>query len=296
MNKEQFDKVKNGKGFIAALDQSGGSTPKALSDYGVTEDQYNSEDEMFKLVHDMRTRIVSSPSFSSDKIIGAILFEQTMDREVEGKHTGDYLADKGVVPFLKVDKGLAEEQNGVQLMKPIPDLDKLLNRANDHKIFGTKMRSNILEFNKTGIDKVVQQQFEIGKQIISAGLVPIIEPEVNINADNKAEIESYLSSAILAELNKLNDDELVMLKLTIPTKANQYQELIAHPNVVRVVALSGGYSREHANEVLKQNKDLIASFSRALINDLNVNQSDEEFDKILADTIDSIYDASVNKA
>ena len=251
---------------------------------------------MFKLVHDMRTRIVSSPAFSSDKIIGAILFEQTMDREVEGKHTGDYLADKGVVPFLKVDKGLAEEQNGVQLMKPIPDLDKLLNRANDHKIFGTKMRSNILEFNKTGIDKVVQQQFEIGKQIISAGLVPIIEPEVNINADNKAEIESYLSSAILAELNKLNDDELVMLKLTIPTKANQYQELIAHPNVVRVVALSGGYSREHANEVLKQNKDLIASFSRALINDLNVNQSDEEFDKILADTIDSIYDASVNKA
>ena len=296
MNKEQFDKVKNGKGFIAALDQSGGSTPKALSDYGVTEDQYNSEDEMFKLVHDMRTRIVSSPSFSSDKIIGAILFEQTMDREVDGKHTGDYLADKGVVPFLKVDKGLAEEQNGVQLMKPIPDLDKLLNRANDHKIFGTKMRSNILEFNKTGIDQVVQQQFEIGKQIISAGLVPIIEPEVNINADNKAEIESYLSSAILAELNKLNDDELVMLKLTIPTKANQYQELIAHPNVVRVVALSGGYSREHANEVLKQNKDLIASFSRALINDLNVNQSDEEFDKILADTIDSIYDASVNKA
>ncbi|AQM41096.1 MULTISPECIES: fructose bisphosphate aldolase [Staphylococcus] len=296
MNKEQFDKVKNGKGFIAALDQSGGSTPKALSDYGVTEDQYNSEDEMFKLVHDMRTRIVSSPAFSSDKIIGAILFEQTMDREVEGKHTGDYLADKGVVPFLKVDKGLAEEQNGVQLMKPIPDLDKLLNRANDHKIFGTKMRSNILEFNKTGIDQVVQQQFEIGKQIISAGLVPIIEPEVNINADNKAEIESYLSSAILAELNKLNDDELVMLKLTIPTKANQYQELIAHPNVVRVVALSGGYSREHANEVLKQNKDLIASFSRALINDLNVNQSDEEFDKILADTIDSIYDASVNKA
>ncbi|WP_323701775.1 fructose bisphosphate aldolase [Staphylococcus cohnii] len=296
MNKEQFDKVKNGKGFIAALDQSGGSTPKALSDYGVTEDQYNSEDEMFKLVHDMRTRIVSSPSFSSDKIIGAILFEQTMDREVEGKHTGDYLADKGVVPFLKVDKGLAEEQNGVQLMKPIPDLDKLLSRANDHKIFGTKMRSNILEFNKTGIDQVVQQQFEIGKQIISAGLVPIIEPEVNINADNKAEIESYLASAILAELNKLNDDELVMLKLTIPTKANQYQELIAHPNVIRVVALSGGYSREHANEVLKQNKDLIASFSRTLINDLNVNQSDEEFDKILADTIDSIYDASVNKA
>ncbi|PTE26176.1 fructose bisphosphate aldolase [Staphylococcus equorum] len=296
MNKEQFDKVKNGKGFIAALDQSGGSTPKALKDYGVTEDQYDSEDEMFKLVHDMRTRIVSSPSFSADKIIGAILFEQTMDREVDGKHTGDYLADKGVVPFLKVDKGLDEQKDGVQLMKPMPDLDALLSRANEHKIFGTKMRSNILELNKDGIDLVVKQQFDVAKQIISAGLVPIIEPEVNINAENKAEIEAYLADSILEELNKLNDDQLVMLKLSIPTKANQYQTLIDHANVVRVVALSGGYNREHANEVLKQNKDLIASFSRALINDLNVNQSDEEFDKILDETIESIYDASVNKA
>ncbi|EJX18361.1 fructose-1,6-bisphosphate aldolase [Staphylococcus sp. OJ82] len=296
MNKEQFDKVKNGKGFIAALDQSGGSTPKALKDYGVTEDQYDSKDEMFKLVHDMRTRIVSSPSFSADKIIGAILFEQTMDREVDGKHTGDYLADKGVVPFLKVDKGLDEQKDGVQLMKPMPDLDALLSRANEHKIFGTKMRSNILELNKDGIDLVVKQQFDVAKQIISAGLVPIIEPEVNINAENKAEIEAYLADSILEELNKLNDDQLVMLKLSIPTKANQYQTLIDHANVVRVVALSGGYSREHANEVLKQNKDLIASFSRALINDLNVNQSDEEFDKILGETIESIYDASVNKA
>ena len=295
MNKEQFDKVKNGKGFIAALDQSGGSTPKALSDYGVTEDQYNSEDEMFKLVHDMRTRIVSSPSFSSDKIVGAILFEQTMDREVEGKHTGDYLADKGIVPFLKIDKGLDEQKDGVQLMKPMPELDDLLNRANKHKIFGTKMRSNILELNKDGIDLVVKQQFDVAKQIIAAGLVPIIEPEVNINAENKEEIEAYLTDSILEELNKLNDDQLVMLKVTIPTKANQYQSLINHPNVVRVVALSGGYSREHANEVLKQNKDLIASFSRALINDLNVNQSDEEFDKILGETVESIYDASVNK-
>jgi fructose-bisphosphate aldolase class I len=295
MNKEQLEKIKTGKGFIAALDQSGGSTPKALKDYGVAEDQYNSEDEMFKLVHDMRTRIVSSPAFTSDKIIGAILFEQTMDREVEGKHTGDYLADKGVVPFLKVDKGLDEQQDGVQLMKPIPDLDDLLQRANDHKIFGTKMRSNILELNKDGIDLVVKQQFDIGKQIISAGLVPIIEPEVNIKADNKDQIEAYLAESILTELNKLNEDQLVMLKLTIPTNANQYKSLIEHPNVVRVVALSGGYSREDANNLLKENDNLIASFSRALINDLNVNQSEADFDKILSDTIDSIYDASVNK-
>lgn len=295
MNKEQLKKIKTGKGFIAALDQSGGSTPKALKDYGVAEDQYNSEDEMFKLVHDMRTRIVSSPAFTSDKIIGAILFEQTMDREVEGKHTGDYLADKGVVPFLKVDKGLDEQQDGVQLMKPIPDLDDLLQRANDHKIFGTKMRSNILELNKDGIDLVVKQQFGIGKQIISAGLVPIIEPEVNIKAENKDQIEAYLAESILTELNKLNEDQLVMLKLTIPTNANQYKSLIEHPNVVRVVALSGGYSREDANNLLKENDNLIASFSRALINDLNVNQSAADFDKILGDTIDSIYDASVNK-
>ncbi|MCD8870879.1 fructose bisphosphate aldolase [Staphylococcus gallinarum] len=295
MNKEQLDKVKNGKGFIAALDQSGGSTPKALSDYGVTEDQYNSEDEMFKLVHDMRTRIVSSPAFTSDKIVGAILFEQTMDREVEGKHTGDYLADKGIVPFLKVDKGLADEQDGVQVMKPIPDLDALLSRANDHKIFGTKMRSNILKFNKDGIDSVVKQQFDIAKQIIAAGLVPIIEPEVNIHSEDKVEIEAYLAEAIAKELDNLTEDQLVMLKLSIPTNANQYESLINHPNVVRVVALSGGYSREDANALLKQNNGLIASFSRALINDLNVNQSDEEFDKVLGDTIDSIYDASVNK-
>jgi fructose-bisphosphate aldolase class I len=295
MNKEQLEKIKTGKGFIAALDQSGGSTPKALKDYGVAEDQYNSEDEMFKLVHDMRTRIVSSPAFTSDKIIGAILFEQTMDREVEGKHTGDYLADKGIVPFLKVDKGLDEQKDGVQLMKPIPDLDQLLQRANDHKIFGTKMRSNILELNKDGIDLVVKQQFDIGKQIISAGLVPIIEPEVNINAENKDQIEAYLAESILTELNKLNEDQLVMLKLTIPTNANQYKSLIEHPNVVRVVALSGGYSREDANNLLKENDNLIASFSRALINDLNVNQSEADFDKILGDTIDSIYDASVNK-
>lgn len=295
MNKEQLEKIKTGKGFIAALDQSGGSTPKALKDYGVTEDQYNSEDEMFNLVHDMRTRIVASPAFTSDKIVGAILFEQTMDRTVDGKYTGDYLADKGIVPFLKVDKGLDEQKDGVQLMKPMPELDSLLSRANERNIFGTKMRSNILELNKDGIDLVVKQQFDVAKQIIAAGLVPIIEPEVNINAENKADIEAYLADSILTELNKLNDDQLVMLKLTIPTNPNQYQTLINHQNVVRVVALSGGYSRDEANNLLKANDGLIASFSRALISDLNVNQSDEEFDRILSETIASIYDASVNK-
>ncbi|UXR86964.1 fructose bisphosphate aldolase [Staphylococcus felis] len=295
MNQEQFDKIKNGKGFIAALDQSGGSTPKALLGYGVEEDQYQNDDEMFQLVHDMRTRIVTSPSFTSDKVLGAILFEQTMDREVEGKHTGDYLADKGVVPFLKIDKGLAEQKDGVQLMKPMPELEELLARANEHKIFGTKMRSNILEFNKEGIDKVVEQQFDVAKQIIARDLVPIIEPEVNINVENKSEIEAYLADTIKAHLDELKEDQYVMLKLTIPTNVNQYESLANHPNVIRVVALSGGYSREHANEVLKTNRNLIASFSRALINDLRVSQSDEEFDKILGATIDSIYDASVNK-
>lgn len=295
MNQQQLDKIKNGKGFIAALDQSGGSTPKALRGYGVNEDQYHNDDEMFNLVHDMRTRIVTSPSFTSDKIIGAILFEQTMDREVEGQHTGDYLANKGIVPFLKIDKGLAEEKDGVQLMKPMPELDDLLNRATEHKIFGTKMRSNILEFNKEGIDQVIAQQFEVAKQIIAKGLVPIIEPEVNIDAEDKAGIEAYLTEVIQSHLDQLKEDELVMLKLTIPTHKNQYETLINHPNVVRVVALSGGYSREHANEVLKTNDGLIASFSRALINDLRVSQSDEAFDKILGETIDSIYDASVNK-
>ncbi|MCE5606085.1 fructose bisphosphate aldolase [Staphylococcus pseudintermedius] len=295
MNQEQFDKIKNGNGFIAALDQSGGSTPKALRGYGVSEDQYTNDDEMFNLVHDMRTRIVTSPSFTADKVLGAILFEQTMDREVEGKHTGEYLADKGIVPFLKVDKGLEDKENGVQLMKPIPELDSLLDRANEHKIFGTKMRSNILEFNKEGIDAVVEQQFGIARQIISKGLVPIIEPEVNIDAEQKAEIEAYLAESIQKQLDKLGSEDYVMLKITIPTQKNQYQSLINHPNVVRVVALSGGYSLEKANEFLKTNHGLIASFSRALINDLRVSESDEEFDRLLGQTIDAIYDASVNK-
>lgn len=295
MNQEQLEKVKQGHGFIAALDQSGGSTPKALKAYGVDEDQYTNEDEMFDLVHEMRTRIVTSPSFTSDKVLGAILFEQTMDREVEGQYTGDYLADKGIVPFLKVDKGLADEENGVQLMKPIPGLEDLLARANDRHIFGTKMRSNILSADKEGIIAVVDQLFEIGKQIIAAGLVPIIEPEVSINAGDKEEIEEILRDAILEELNGLAEDELVMLKLTLPTVPNLYKELVDHPNVIRVVALSGGYTRTEANNMLKENEGIIASFSRALSSDLNANQSAEEFDSKLSEAIDSIFDASVNK-
>lgn len=295
MNQEQLEKVKQGHGFIAALDQSGGSTPKALKAYGVDEDQYTNEDEMFDLVHEMRTRIVTSPSFTSDKVLGAILFEQTMDREVEGQYTGDYLADKGIVPFLKVDKGLADEENGVQLMKPIPGLEDLLARANDRHIFGTKMRSNILSADKEGIIAVVEQQFEIGKQIIATGLVPIIEPEVSINAGDKEEIEEILRDAILEELNGLAEDDLVMLKLTLPTVPNLYKELVNHPNVIRVVALSGGYTRTEANNMLKENEGIIASFSRALSSDLNANQSAEEFDSKLSEAIDSIFDASVNK-
>ncbi|MCG7332496.1 fructose bisphosphate aldolase [Salinicoccus roseus] len=295
MNQEQFDKVKNGKGFIAALDQSGGSTPKALLAYGVQEDAYSSEDEMFDLVHEMRTRIITSPSFNADQIIGAILFEQTMDREIEGKYTSEYLADKGIVPFLKVDKGLADEKDGVQLMKPIPDLDKLLERANERGVFGTKMRSNILEPNENGIKEVVDQQFEVGKQILAAGLMPIIEPEVNVYSDNKEKSEQILKEEIEKHLDQLTDDQQVMLKLSIPTNANEYKSLIEHPKVLRVVALSGGYSRDEANEKLKKNDGLIASFSRALASDLNVNQSDEEFDRKLKEAVDTIYDASVNK-
>lgn len=295
MNQEQFDKVKNGKGFIAALDQSGGSTPKALLAYGVQEDAYSSEDEMFDLVHEMRTRIITSPSFNSDQILGAILFEQTMDREIEGKYTSEYLADKGIVPFLKVDKGLADEKDGVQLMKPMPDLDKLLERANERGVFGTKMRSNILEPNEKGIKEVVDQQFEVGKQILAAGLMPIIEPEVNVYSDNKEKSEQILKEEIEKHLDQLTDDQQVMLKLSIPTNANEYKSLIEHPRVLRVVALSGGYSRDEANEKLKKNDGLIASFSRALASDLNVNQSDQEFDQKLKEAVDTIYDASVNK-
>lgn len=296
MNDKQFDIIKNGKGFIAALDQSGGSTPKALAEYGVTEDAYSNDDEMFKLVHDMRTRIITSPSFNKDKILGAILFEQTMDREIEGKHTGDYLwEEKGIVPFLKVDKGLEEEKDGVQLMKPIDNLNETLGRASERNIFGTKMRSVIKEPNISGIKAVVDQQFEFGKSIIASGLVPIIEPEVNIHSEDKARCEEILRDEIFRHLNDLTEEENVMLKLSIPTEANLYKELTEHPRVVRVVVLSGGYSRDEANEKLKENEDLIASFSRALAADLNANQSQADFDAALKDAVDTIYDASVNK-
>lgn len=296
MNDKQFDIIKNGKGFIAALDQSGGSTPKALAEYGVTEDAYSNDDEMFKLVHDMRTRIITSPSFNKDKILGAILFEQTMDREIEGKHTGDYLwEEKGIVPFLKVDKGLEEEKDGVQLMKPIDNLNETLGRASERNIFGTKMRSVIKEPNISGIKAVVDQQFEFGKSIIASGLVPIIEPEVNIHSEDKARCEEILRDEIFRHLNDLTEEENVMLKLSIPTEANLYKELTEHPRVVRVVVLSGGYSRDEANEKLKVNEDLIASFSRALAADLNANQSQADFDAALKDAVDTIYDASVNK-
>ncbi|WP_121641537.1 fructose bisphosphate aldolase [Virgibacillus sp. Bac330] len=294
MMQQQFEKMKNGKGFIAALDQSGGSTPKALAAYGISEDAYSNKDEMFDLVHEMRTRIITSPAFDSNYILGAILFEQTMDRKIEGMYTGDYLAEKkGIVPFLKVDKGLAEEANGVQLMKPITDLDETLKRANERHIFGTKMRSVIKEANAEGIKAVVDQQFDVGKQIIAAGLVPIIEPEVDINSPEKEKCEQMLKVEILKHLNNLTKDEFVMLKLTIPTVPNLYKELIDHPNVVRVVALSGGYSRDEANTKLKENDGLIASFSRALSQDLNVNQTDEEFNQALQQAVKSIYEASI---
>ncbi|PMC80636.1 fructose bisphosphate aldolase [Aerococcus viridans] len=295
INQTQLERMSNAPGFIAALDQSGGSTPKALLAYGVAEDTYSNEDEMFAKVHEMRTRIMTSPAFTSDKILAAILFENTMDRQVDGKYTTEYLADKGIVPFLKIDKGLAEEANGVQLMKDMPDLDDLLARANDRGIFGTKERSNILAFNPVGIKEVVDQQFEVAKQVIDAGLVPIIEPEVNIKAEDKAAIEELLAEEIRLHLNQLGENDLVMLKLTIPTVPDTYWELASHPNVVRVVALSGGYTREEANELLAENHGMIASFSRALASDLRASQADDEFNDLLASAIDTIYDASVNK-
>lgn len=296
MNNEQLDRIKKGKGFIAALDQSGGSTPKALLNYGVTEDTYSTEEEMFQLVHEMRTRIITSPAFDSEHILGAILFEQTMNSEIEGLPTAEYLAEKkGIVPFLKVDNGLDEQANGVQLMKPMPDLDALLNRANKHKIFGTKMRSVIHEAHPEGIQAVVTQQFDVGKQIIEAGLVPIIEPEVNILSEEKEAAESILKESLLEHLDKLSDKQAVMLKLSIPTEANLYLEVIKHPKVVRTVALSGGYSLQDANEKLRQNEGLIASFSRALSNGLKVKQTDEEFNAALQEAVEAIYDVSVNK-
>lgn len=295
MNQAQIDIIRNGNGFIAALDQSGGSTPKALSLYGVDEGSYSSEDEMFNLVHEMRNRIITSPAFSSNYILGAILFEQTMDRKIEDFYTADYLWEKkGIVPFLKIDKGLADESDGVQLMKPNPGLNDLLKRANERNIFGTKMRSLIKEPNKDGIHQVVDQQFEVAKQILHAGLVPIIEPEVNIHSEDKEKCESVLKEELLTYLDQLEEHENVMLKLSIPTVSDFYVELIEHPRVLRVVALSGGYSREEANKKLRNNRGLIASFSRALSEGLYANQSDEEFDAILMDSVKEIYEASVS--
>lgn len=294
MKKEQLELVKNGKGFIAALDQSGGSTPKALALYGVKEDTYTSEEEMFDLVHEMRTRIITAPAFNSESILGAILFEQTMDRKIEGQYTPDYLWEKkGVVPFLKIDKGLAEQENGVQLMKPNPGLDELLARANERNIFGTKMRSVVNEANAEGIKQVVEQQFEVGKQILAAGLVPIIEPEVNIKSTDKEQSETLLKQEILKQLDALGDNQDVMLKLSIPTVPNFYKELIDHPKVIRVVALSGGYSRDDANEKLAANNGLIASFSRGLSEGLLVTHSEEDFNAWIANSIKGIYEASI---
>lgn len=294
MNSEQLSKIREGKGFIAALDQSGGSTPKALKLYDIDENEYSSEDEMFNLVHEMRSRIISSPVFTGERIVGAILFEMTMDRQVEGLPTATYLWEKKqVVPFLKVDKGLADEENGAQVMKAIPELDVLLIKAKAGGIFGTKMRSVIKLANPEGIKAVVDQQFEIAKQIIAHGLVPIIEPEVDINSPEKAQIEEMLRSEILKHLDSLDEQQPVMLKVTLPETPGFYQVLVDHVNIVKVVALSGGYSREVANEKLSQNSGLIASFSRALTEGLSAKQTDEEFNKTLDASIESIYRASV---
>ena len=295
MNKEQFEQMKNSKGFIAALDQSGGSTPKALKLYGVTEDQYSNEEQMFDLIHQMRTRIIKSPAFSHNKIIGAILFEQTMDRQIDGKYTADYLWDeKHVVPFLKVDKGLEPlDSDGVQLMKPISGLAELLSRAKERHIFGTKMRSVVKKASPKGIARVVQQQFEVAKQIIAAGLVPIIEPEVDINIPDKSPAEAILRDEIRKHLDALPSIANVMLKLSLPTINNLYKEFTQHPRVVRVVALSGGYPREKANAILAENKGVIASFSRALTEGLSATQTDEQFNNALAHTVEGIYEASI---
>ena len=290
---QQLHKMKNQDGFIAALDQSGGSTPKALGLYGVTDDAWSSDEEMFSVVHEMRTRIMTSPSFTGERILAAILFENTMDRDVNGRPTADYLWDeKNVVPILKVDKGLADEEGGVQLMNPMPDLGALLDKAKSKGIFGTKMRSVIKQAEADGIKAIVAQQFEIGRQICDAGLVPIIEPEVDIHCPDKADVEPILKSAIMDELNQLGAEQLVMLKLTLPEEDNLYKDAIEHANVVRVVALSGGYSREEANDRLGRNNGMVASFSRALSEGLKAQQSDEEFNAMLNTSIDAICEAS----
>ena len=296
MNKEQFERMKNGKGFIAALDQSGGSTPKALLNYGVTEDAYSNEEEMFDKVHEMRKRIIKDEAFTSDRILAAILFKVTMNSKIDGKFTGDYLwEEKGIVPILKVDEGLDVEKDGAQLMKPFKHIDELLANAKERNIFGTKMRSVVKELNEESIKKVVEQQFDYAKKISAACFVPIIEPEVDIHAKDKAEIEDLLKKYLVEELKKLDKDTYVMFKLTLPEKENLYEELYDFDQTVRVVALSGGYSRDDANEKLRKNKGVIASYSRALTEGLNVNQTDEEFTKMLDDSIEKNYSASVEK-
>jgi len=292
---EKLEKMRNGKGFIAALDQSGGSTPKALKLYGVNEDQYSNEAEMFDLIHKMRTRIIKSPAFNETKILGAILFEQTMDSKIDGKYTADFLwEEKKILPFLKIDKGLNDlDADGVQTMKPNPTLPELLKKANERNIFGTKMRSVIKKASPAGIARVVEQQFEVAAQIVAAGLIPIIEPEVDINNVDKAQCEEILRDEIRKHLNALPETSNIMLKLTLPTVENFYEEFTKHPRVVRVVALSGGYSREKANDILSKNKGVIASFSRALTEGLSAQQTDDEFNKTIAATIEGIYEASV---
>ena len=294
MNDEQVAKVRAGKGFIAALDQSGGSTPKALKLYGVGEDAYSNDEEMFTRMHEMRSRIITSPSFSGDRVLGAILFENTMDREIEGRESPDYLwSIKGVVPFLKVDQGLADEGDGVQVMKPMPALDQLCERAVAKGVFGTKMRSVIKLADQKGVQAVVDQQFQVGRQILGHGLMPILEPEIDIKSPQKAEAEALLEAALQAGLDALPEGQQVMFKLTLPEQDGFYSSLVAHPKVLRVVALSGGYSREEANDRLARNPGVIASFSRALTEGLSADQTDEEFDALLDSSIKGIYEASL---
>lgn len=294
MNEVQLKRMREGNGFIAALDQSGGSTPKALRLYGIDESQYHNDDEMFELVHKMRTRIITSKAFTSEHILAAILFENTMDRKMEGKYTADYLLEeKGILPILKVDKGLAPEEEGVQIMKPIPDLDHLLDRANERHIFGTKMRSVIKLANEEGIREVVDQQFGLGMQIAKKGLVPILEPEVDIHSPEKEKVEKILKRELLRHLDKVPGDVRLMFKLTLPTKNGYYSELLEDLKVVRVVALSGGYTRAEANALLSRNPGVVASFSRALTQGLGCSQTQEEFDNMLAESIREIYDASM---
>ena len=296
MNQQMFDQVKAGKGFIAALDQSGGSTPKALKLYDIDESEYSGDAAMFDLIHQMRSRLIKSKVFTGDRIVGAILFEMTMERQIDGIGSAEYLWNKKkIVPFLKIDNGLAAESNDVQLMKPIPELSARIAAANKHGVFGTKMRSVINLANTAGIEAVVSQQFEIGKEIIAGGLIPIIEPEVNIKSEQKAQAEEILKSSLVNHLNKLNENQTVMLKLSLPTKPNLYQELVNHPRVLKVVALSGGYSRDDANKMLADNNGVIASFSRALTEGLSAKQSDDQFDAMLDSTIQSIFNASVTK-